>query len=492
MKKFIAVVGLALLLSCLVFTGAASANMAAPVREDYDSGIVFDKFEEVGITSEVLDLTFDKGYASVTAVYNMKNLTAQPLNVNAMFLATAEYGGNKDYALAIDGKPLEFSREYYGTYNQIDGSNVSYDRWREIVQACTVQTRPFGDGRGFYEYTFTASNDSRRDIVVRFSPERYFFSFGHWSYNITDRGEVTLTGQEVKIVTTEAPEFMVESQAVKDTHSRVSDIYDYLFNAGTRWIGSTDDEQRIAKKQFNRYLYYVSERAEAGVGLIEPYSYVTDEIYMEAVSYEIPFEANGEVQLSVSYGYRLGGSSYRGQSTQRFTYLLSPAAYWNDFSGITINLTLSGEMPYLVNSSLPFRQVSDGVFVYESDTLPTAELELVAGNTPFKTRDWVAICMVCSFILPAIALVAAIVLMVCAPSLTGISTRTARLLASISLAALAVIAFVILFINIAMGFTWTGVFISLPFSALPLVPLAIGFVIAMKNRVKVGKVKRNS
>ncbi|MEG1461368.1 MAG: hypothetical protein RSC51_08340, partial [Oscillospiraceae bacterium] len=61
----------------------------------------------------------------------------------------------------------------------------------------------------------------------------------------------------------------------------------------------------------------------------------------------------------------------------RIEYYLAPAAMWNDFGGITINLKLDKDMPIISSSNLEFEKISARTYQYVSDKLPQGNLEIV-------------------------------------------------------------------------------------------------------------------
>ena len=55
-------------------------------------------------------------------------------------------------------------------------------------------------------------------------------------------------------------------------------------------------------------------------------------------------------------------------------YYLTPAALWNGFEDLTINLTLGEDMPVLMGSSLEFEKVGERSYRYHSAALPGEDL----------------------------------------------------------------------------------------------------------------------
>ncbi|MEG0216567.1 MAG: hypothetical protein RR685_10605, partial [Hungatella sp.] len=100
---------------------------------------------------------------------------------------------------------------------------------------------------------------------------------------------------------------------------------------------------------------------------------------VDAITFQMDFEPNEEYDVVVSYRYHLGGyPDYDFNAKMgRIEYYLAPAAMWNDFGGITINLKLDEDMPVISSSNLEFGKISARTYQYVSDTLPEGNLEIV-------------------------------------------------------------------------------------------------------------------
>ncbi|MEG1242586.1 MAG: hypothetical protein RSD32_06485 [Oscillospiraceae bacterium] len=100
---------------------------------------------------------------------------------------------------------------------------------------------------------------------------------------------------------------------------------------------------------------------------------------VDAITFQMDFQPNEEYDVVVSYRYHLGGyPDYDFNAKMgRIEYYLAPAAMWNDFGGITINLKLDKDMPIISSSNLEFEKISARTYQYVSDTLPQGNLEIV-------------------------------------------------------------------------------------------------------------------
>ena len=99
---------------------------------------------------------------------------------------------------------------------------------------------------------------------------------------------------------------------------------------------------------------------------------------VDGVSFQLDAEPGQAFAVTVSYPYRLGGYPDYDYNVKRgeILYYLAPAALWQDFQSLTINLYLDEGMPVIKESSVDFRKVDTRVYQYKSDSLPQGNLEI--------------------------------------------------------------------------------------------------------------------
>ena len=99
---------------------------------------------------------------------------------------------------------------------------------------------------------------------------------------------------------------------------------------------------------------------------------------VDGVSFQLDAEPGQAFEVTVSYPYRLGGYPDYDWNVKRgeILYYLAPAALWQDFQSLTINLYLDEGMPVIKESSVDFRKVDTRVYQYQSDSLPQGNLEI--------------------------------------------------------------------------------------------------------------------
>lgn len=104
----------------------------------------------------------------------------------------------------------------------------------------------------------------------------------------------------------------------------------------------------------------------------------SDNQKVDAITFDMTFLPNEEYHVIVSYTYRLGGypDSDSNEKEGLIEYYIAPAAMWNDFGSITINLTLDEDMPIISHSNLEFKKIDTGKYQYVSDTLPEENLQI--------------------------------------------------------------------------------------------------------------------
>ncbi len=97
---------------------------------------------------------------------------------------------------------------------------------------------------------------------------------------------------------------------------------------------------------------------------------------VDTISFLLSFNAKEEIDIIVSYDYELGGYPNLDFSAKRgeIEYYLTPAALWQDFSNLTINLYLDEDMPVISHSNLKFEEIDTAVYQYSSDKLPSENL----------------------------------------------------------------------------------------------------------------------
>lgn len=107
---------------------------------------------------------------------------------------------------------------------------------------------------------------------------------------------------------------------------------------------------------------------------------------VSGVSFQLDAEPGQAFEVTVSYPYRLGGYPDYNYNVKRgeILYYLAPAALWQDFQSLTINLHLDSDMPVVTQSSVPFEKVSSRTYQYCSDTLPKGNLEIEIDQNKFQ------------------------------------------------------------------------------------------------------------
>lgn len=121
-----------ILILVLVFALAVSpiahANMAAPARADVGSSITFEKNDAIAVRSEVLDITVHGSQADISAVYTMKNTTAEKISTPAMFLSpNIESGGTR---VLVNGRETDFTTDRYTIVSWPDSEEITAEDWR--------------------------------------------------------------------------------------------------------------------------------------------------------------------------------------------------------------------------------------------------------------------------------------------------------------------------------------------------------------------------
>lgn len=107
---------------------------------------------------------------------------------------------------------------------------------------------------------------------------------------------------------------------------------------------------------------------------------------VDGISFQLDFGPGAACEVSVSYPYRLGGYPGYDFNVKRgeILYYLAPAAMWQDFQSLTINLYLDKDMPVLSGSNLDFEKTGPRTYQYRSDSLPEGNLEIRVDQNWFQ------------------------------------------------------------------------------------------------------------
>ncbi|WP_297235050.1 hypothetical protein [uncultured Flavonifractor sp.] len=107
---------------------------------------------------------------------------------------------------------------------------------------------------------------------------------------------------------------------------------------------------------------------------------------VDGISFQLDFGPGEACEVSVSYPYGLGGYPGYDYNVKRgeILYYLAPAAMWQDFQSLTINLYLDRDMPVLAGSNLDFEKVGTRTYQYRSDSLPEGNLEIRVDQNWFQ------------------------------------------------------------------------------------------------------------
>lgn len=149
MKKAIVLIQLILMLTIGIFGcfSVVYANMAAPQPNRLGTGIVFEKYDNISVISENLDISIkEDGNAEIMAEYKMKNLTNEKLSVRTMFIApySKKYSS---YIVSVNNKEIETIESVYTIEDttKITSENV----WQDVIEnGKKIQE----DGSGEYDY----------------------------------------------------------------------------------------------------------------------------------------------------------------------------------------------------------------------------------------------------------------------------------------------------------------------------------------------------
>lgn len=181
MKKASWVFVLALVFA-LAVSPIAHANMAAPARADVGSSITFEKNDAIAVRSEVLDITVHGSQADISAVYTMKNTTAEKISTPAMFLSpNIESGGTR---VLVNGRETDFTTERYEIASWSDSEIIAARDWRYVVL-----TNESSDGKTVNSIDFEMSFEPQEEYEVAVFYAYRLGGYPDYDFNAKD-GEI--------------------------------------------------------------------------------------------------------------------------------------------------------------------------------------------------------------------------------------------------------------------------------------------------------------
>lgn len=357
----------------------ASAN-SAPTRWDGSPGSEVLAVEEncpISVTHEDLSFRITENihyslHARVEAIYQMENPTAEAQPVQMAFsLEESIHDFDPDaVSVTADGKQIPF---------QLVWDGVSPDYVPETFDPNQTGTL----------YTFTLAEppeDADNDLTL-LSPTGFLWVTydGIRSYSGEVDGTSTLgtsTGATVWVYAldgnldyTVTGEYTVETEELPFAqHFRA-----YL---DKRYEGRYTDHLDA----LTAYKYHQLEKEWANLPVVMadwPENYDYSDIPLQFL-YTVAFPAHETVEVAVAYNTRSDGVREGTADWQHtFTYLLSPAQHWASFGtlDLTVDAAESG-YPYVISSSLPLEEQTDGSYAAHSDGLPAEDLSFTLYSAP--------------------------------------------------------------------------------------------------------------
>lgn len=294
---------------------------------------------------------------------------------------------------------IEKKEDGFFYYNCIDDVSTQWGlKWEDVSQT-------FGDGSGFFEYTFEDIDEE-----LSFSPDDYYFSINLHRERMQGYDKLMPRYENLGIIITR------QELDLYDYVSKVEidNIYDYLED----YYKSRSYNDFYATELRNSILYNVQTSKSLFSDLNyhhNNYQYHYDGPYnysfIAGILYNVDFAPNEEVQLIMQYDHKLGSNNQN--SLQIFKYFFTPDKYWMDNAEIEINLHLNKVYPKLEFSSLDFEKINKLTYRYVSNQMPNNELVIKAGYPWFKSvmsnPVWFFLIIIIAFILIIIKIVIIIV-----------------------------------------------------------------------------------
>ena len=463
MQKKAAVLSVILCGAFMLAPAGASAN-SGPAYVEQGPSFSVTPLKDCPITVEKEDLSFDfsgnkyvySPTAAISAVYRMKNPTAQPQKVQMAFPLIARL---RNMILKSNGEPSDVSAIPSIT---ADGQKIPFAIYPGDTIGAPAYTHP--GGTAYY----SSGGDLNRTLLPGF--ESILKSIGTKKAvrnKLADTGELFrifadracsiqikagnsktyLVGQNINGASSDGTSVTLDGWVHPPKDSAASVLVfgppEITFGAFTNG-GKPDNSAKLTKQRstvstdsfFEEMLsgrYSPSTEYEKAllknmVPLAENYAekYFSEgnRAFMESslydfldrdrlfvLTYEVEFPAGKEKTVAVSYSMNgMMDSLKTAAPLYTYGYLLNPAKGWASFRDLDIRIMPPEKAPYLVNSSLPLQRNEKGFYTASLASLPEKDLtfslyekEKTEPKTFRQTNPWVDPLL--GFVLPVALLI---------------------------------------------------------------------------------------
>ncbi len=419
--KFKKAIILTLILS-LLFPLAVQAN-SAPVIINADPGFAIAPIDatRIAVVSEYLEFKISEEHrnqARVTASYEMKNTSAQDVEQVMIFpfITALHQGFGEGVSILVDGEPIEYSSyrlediHYTNHRYGSEGAQLSPTETRDIDRIVTMlnqhdyipQNYRLDQPVTLYRLHLPVAPDPyQAEVAFKIDPAKHqlmYANFNSVSYSTTngtgklatwsshpaaemvkEQAYIVILGDDqengVSIESLTNEDIMVIESTVEQV------LIDFLIletMAINQWVNK-EELFDYAVKELDKLLRH----NHPVFSLTDIYSSYYYNTYLGVFLYSVNFSPNSTSNVTVTYEMQATMDRRNtNEFTNKFLYLLQPAARWLEFGSLEIKIIPSPEQPYIIDSSLPLiKNEGDGTYSNYFSSLPEQEFYFVTYHT---------------------------------------------------------------------------------------------------------------
>ncbi len=416
------------ILLCMLFTVMcavpASAN-SGPSRWEQGPAYGMTPVKNCPVTVEKEDLTFqvsDKSFsysktsARVTAAYQMKNPTSNSMNVEMAFPLISSYKQlvvNSGVKITAGGKELPYTVCLTGPLPQFGTAQLLYDDNGKLdtsslpnfttllKNAVPIPTTPKyieTEHAVLYEVKHTTDCFLRAEMSASASKTHLISFDGEisrsgdkvtitgWSYDKQDSFSFLVIGenpQDIKITafdtTDKTKKLKIEPQFTISQASPIELCHKYI----RKYSEIDPNDQSIVI----RYLDSLLQRD--GICDVAQANDLISKNCIYLLNYTVPFAANSEEQVSVSYT-TIPTMSNPDNSINTFAYISNPAKNWASFQNLNITVIPPSKDYTLASSTIDLKADTNGNYTANLAALPQDDIAfaLHRGNVEFSIHSF--------------------------------------------------------------------------------------------------------
>ncbi|MFA6865916.1 MAG: hypothetical protein WCR54_00185 [Clostridia bacterium] len=385
---------------------ANSALLYLPANQESSEMIPLSD-EDITVASEVLNFDFsiynESNYnkGKVSAIYDFRN-SGDDKTVNMGFPMVTNLDSYKENRPTI--KSNDINLDYQTFVEDFDLSGINGITFEVLLDGLNQMQRENTLDEMAGEIC-SLNRDINENFKIEFDIDfrktvLYYENCYHYSYKDTSQKESEEKGHIILSATDDFMMFVV-GESIKNVNiydlddNKIDNVWLTEEDATLQDIMNLDFDFEeninnfIAEEYRNVYLDHREVQEVGCIDLSELVLTINNKNYIFVMVYEVNLLNEGSNMLSVSYDYEGGYDAHYIPTVYQYKYISSPAKNWAEFGTMTINIITNENNPYVINSSLEFKNNGDNTFTSVVDGVPENNIsfELCESENPIYNEN---------------------------------------------------------------------------------------------------------